>query len=82
MENKYAIFQMCEIDILLFYKNINILVANLNGRDYLGEEGVNGRIKLDHENWIQLAQDRIQWHALFNMDMKLGSSIKPKFLSN
>jgi hypothetical protein len=33
-------------------------------------------IEIDGENWIQLAQDRVQWRACFNTAMNLGGSIR------
>jgi len=48
-------------------------------RDHWEDLGVGGRITLRHlreigiegANWIQLAQDRVQWQACVNMIMNL-----------
>jgi urocanate hydratase len=50
----------------------------MNGRNHLGYLGIDGRIilkwilKKQVVDWIQLAQDRVQWQALGTMVMNLG----------
>jgi hypothetical protein len=54
-------------------------VGGLKVRDHWEDLGIGGRITLaylrdigiDEVNWIQLAQDRVQWWAFVNMVMNL-----------
>jgi hypothetical protein len=55
-------------------------LENLNGRDHLGDQGVDEmvNIKMDltdigceDRNWIHPSQDRVQWWGLVNMVMKV-----------
>jgi hypothetical protein len=61
--------------LLLLFR---VLVGKPEGRNHLGDPGVNGRIILNLQEvrrlgmkWIELAQDRHRWRALVNAVMNL-----------
>jgi hypothetical protein len=55
-----------------------VMVGELEGRDHLGDSGIDGRIilrwifrKWNVGDWLNLAQDRDRWRALANAVMNL-----------